>query len=110
MPMVRGLLARSMGACAIRPDRRGLHHLAQAAYRNSPCVEVLSVALSLHQMGAANQFGRCCRCRWTKRTGQLFLLCANRNLVKGQAGRGCSAFNLMAGPARKPAPLLPFYP
>jgi N-acetyl-gamma-glutamyl-phosphate reductase len=46
-----------------------------------------------------------------QRTGQLILMSAIDNLVKGQAGQGLQCLNLMAGlEAGTGLPLLPFYP
>jgi N-acetyl-gamma-glutamyl-phosphate reductase len=45
------------------------------------------------------------------RTGQLIVMSAIDNMVKGQAGQGVQCLNLMAGlPAETGLPLLPFYP
>jgi N-acetyl-gamma-glutamyl-phosphate reductase len=45
------------------------------------------------------------------RTGQLIVISAIDNMVKGQAGQGVQCLNLMAGlPAETGLPLLPFYP
>jgi N-acetyl-gamma-glutamyl-phosphate reductase len=46
-----------------------------------------------------------------RRTGQVVLMSAIDNMVKGQAGQGVQCLNLMAGlPAETGLPLLPFYP
>ncbi|MFO7629487.1 MAG: N-acetyl-gamma-glutamyl-phosphate reductase, partial [Prochlorococcaceae cyanobacterium] len=45
------------------------------------------------------------------RTGQLIVMSAIDNLVKGQAGQGVECLNLMAGlEAGDGLPLAPFYP
>jgi N-acetyl-gamma-glutamyl-phosphate reductase len=45
------------------------------------------------------------------RTGQLIVMSAIDNLIKGQAGQGVQCLNLMAGlEASAGLPLLPFYP
>ena len=45
------------------------------------------------------------------RTGQLVLMSAVDNLMKGQAGQGVQCLNLMAGlPIAEGLPLEPFYP
>ena len=45
------------------------------------------------------------------RTGQLIVISAIDNMVKGQAGQGVQCLNLMVGlPAETGLPLLPFYP
>lgn len=46
-----------------------------------------------------------------RRTGQVIVMSAIDNMVKGQAGQGVQCLNLMAGlPAETGLPLLPFYP
>jgi N-acetyl-gamma-glutamyl-phosphate reductase len=45
------------------------------------------------------------------RSGQLIVMSAIDNLIKGQAGQGVQCLNLMAGlEANTGLPLLPFYP
>ena len=45
------------------------------------------------------------------RTGQVIVMSAIDNMVKGQAGQGVQCLNLMAGlPAETGLPLLPLYP
>jgi N-acetyl-gamma-glutamyl-phosphate reductase len=46
-----------------------------------------------------------------RRTGQLIVMAAIDNLIKGQAGQGVQCLNLMSGlPPETGLPLLPFYP
>ena len=46
-----------------------------------------------------------------QRTGQLIVMSAIDNLVKGQAGQGVQCLNLLSGlEAGTGLPLLPFYP
>ena len=112
MPMVRGLLAtvyarlRDPGLTA-----DDCTTLLQAAYRHSPCVGVLPVG-TYPSTKWVRQTNRCLlSVQVDKRTGQLIVMSAIDNLVKGQAGQGVQCLNLMA--SLEPAtglPLLPFYP
>ncbi len=112
MPMVRGLLAtvyarlRDPGLTA-----EDCSTLLRAAYRHSPCVAVLPVGTypSTKWTRATN---RCLlSVQVDPRTGQLIVMSAIDNLIKGQAGQGLQCLNLMAGlEAGSGLPLLPFYP
>jgi N-acetyl-gamma-glutamyl-phosphate reductase len=112
MPMVRGLLAtvyarlRDPGLTA---DDCSV--LLGAAYRGSPCVEVLPVG-TYPSTKWVRQTNRCLlSVQVDRRTGQLIVMSAIDNLVKGQAGQAVQCLNLMAGlPAETALPLLPFYP
>jgi len=89
MPMVRGLLATVYG----RLRDPGLTAedcttLLRAAYRNSPCVEVLPVGTYPSTKWVRQTNRALLSVQVDKRTGQLILLCAIDNLVKGQAGQG----------------------
>jgi N-acetyl-gamma-glutamyl-phosphate reductase len=112
IPMVRGLLAtvyarlRDPGLTA-----DDCSTLLRAAYRKSACVEVLPVGTypSTKWVRGTN---RCLlSVQVDRRTGQLIVMSAIDNLVKGQAGQGVQCLNLMAGlPQDMGLPLLPFYP
>jgi len=112
MPMVRGLLATVYG----RLRDPGLTAddcttLLRAAYRHQPTVRVLPVGTypSTKWVRQTN----CCllSVQVDRRTGQLIVMSAIDNLVKGQAGQGVQALNLLAGlEAGTGLPLLPFYP
>jgi N-acetyl-gamma-glutamyl-phosphate reductase len=112
MPMVRGLLAtvyarlRDPGLTA-----EDCSTLLCAAYRHSPCVDVLPVG-TYPSTKWTRQTNRCLlSVQVDPRTGQLILMSAIDNLVKGQAGQGLQCLNLMAGlEAGSGLPLLPFYP
>lgn len=112
MPMVRGLLAtvyarlRDPGLTA-----DDCSTLLQAAYRQSPCVEVLPVG-TYPATKWVRGTNRCLlSVQVDRRTGQLIVMSAIDNLVKGQAGQGVQCLNLMAGlPQELGLPLLPFYP
>ena len=112
MPMVRGLLAtvyarlRDPGLTA-----DDCSTLLAAAYRHSPGVVVLPVG-SYPSTKWVRQTNRALlSVQVDARTGQLIVMGAIDNLVKGQAGQGVQCLNLMAGlEAGTGLPLLPFYP
>jgi N-acetyl-gamma-glutamyl-phosphate reductase len=112
MPMVRGLLAtvyarlRDPGLTA-----EDCTTLLAAAYRQRPCVEVLPVG-TYPSTKWVRQTNRCLlSVQVDGRTGQLIVMSAIDNLIKGQAGQGVQALNLLAGlEAEAGLPLLPFYP
>ncbi len=112
MPMVRGLLATVYG----RLRDPGLTAedcttVLQAAYRHSPCVEVLPVGIYPSTKWTRQTNRALLSVQVDRRTGQLILMSAVDNLVKGQAGQGVQCLNLMAGlPSAMGLPLLPFYP
>jgi N-acetyl-gamma-glutamyl-phosphate reductase len=112
MPMVRGLLAtvyarlRDPGLTA-----DDCSTLVRAAYRQSPCVEVLPVG-TYPATKWVKGTNRCLlSVQVDRRTGQLIVMSVIDNLVKGQAGQGVQCLNLMAGlPQVTGLPLVPFYP
>ncbi|MEI6828703.1 MAG: N-acetyl-gamma-glutamyl-phosphate reductase [Synechococcaceae cyanobacterium ELA445] len=112
MPMVRGLLATVYG----RLRDPGLTAedcttLLQAAYRHSPSVEVLPVGTYPSTKWVRQTNRALLSVQVDPRTGQLIVMSAIDNLIKGQAGQGVQCLNLMAGlPAATGLPLLPFYP
>jgi N-acetyl-gamma-glutamyl-phosphate reductase len=112
MPMVRGLLAtvyarlRDPGLTA-----EDCTVLLGAAYRNSPCVEVLHVGTYPSTKWVRHTNRALLSVQVDRRTGQLIVMSAIDNLVKGQAGQGLQCLNLMAGlEASTGLPLAPFYP
>jgi N-acetyl-gamma-glutamyl-phosphate reductase len=112
IPMVRGLLATVYG----RLRDPGLTAedcttLLQAAYRHSPCVQVLPVGTYPSTKWVRQTNRALLSLQVDPRTGQLVVMSAIDNMVKGQAGQGVQCLNLMAGlPAETGLPLLPFYP
>ena len=112
IPMVRGLLATVYG----RLRDPGLTAedcttLLQAAYRNAPCVRVLPVGTYPSTKWVRSTNAAVLSVQVDNRTGQLIVMSAIDNMVKGQAGQGVQCLNLMAGlPAVTGLPLLPFYP
>jgi N-acetyl-gamma-glutamyl-phosphate reductase len=112
MPMVRGLLAtvyarlRDPGLTA-----DDCSTLLSAAYRNSASVAVLPVG-SYPSTKWVRQTNRCLlSVQVDRRTGQLIVMSAIDNLIKGQAGQGVQCLNLLAGlEVNTGLPQLPFYP
>ena len=112
LPMVRGLLAtvyarlRDPGLTA-----DDCTTLLKAAYRHSPCVQVLPVGTYPSTKWVRQTNLALLSVQVDRRTGQLVLMSAIDNLIKGQAGQGVQCLNRMAGlPAETGLPLLPFYP
>ena len=112
MPMVRGLLATVY--CRLRdPGLRSddCRTLLEAAYRHSPCVDVLPVGTYPSTKWVRQTNRALLSVQVDPRTGQLIVMAAIDNLVKGQAGQGVQCLNLMAGlESTTGLPLLPFYP
>ena len=112
MPMVRGLLATVY--CRLRdPGLRSEDCLTllEAAYRHAPCVDVLPVGTYPSTKWVRQTNRALLSVQVDPRTGQLIVMAAIDNLVKGQAGQGVQCLNLMAGlDATTGLPLLPFYP
>jgi N-acetyl-gamma-glutamyl-phosphate reductase len=112
IPMVRGLLATVYG----RLRDPGLTAedcttLLQAAYRHAPCVDVLPVGTYPSTKWVRQTNRALLSVQVDQRTGQLIVMSAIDNMIKGQAGQGVQCLNLMAGlPAETGLPLLPFYP
>jgi N-acetyl-gamma-glutamyl-phosphate reductase len=112
IPMVRGLLAtvyarlRDPGLAAA-----DCSVLLGAAYRHSACVAVLPVGTYPATKWVRQTNRALLSVQVDQRSGQLIVMSAIDNLVKGQAGQGVQCLNLMAGlPAETGLPLTPFYP
>ena len=112
MPMVRGLLAtvyarlRDPGLTA-----DDCTTLLGSAYRHSTTVEVLPVGTYPSTKWVRQTNKAVLSVQVDGRTGQLIVMSAIDNLVKGQAGQGVQCLNLMAGlEPTTGLPLLPFYP
>ena len=112
MPMVRGLLAtvyarlRDPGLTA-----DDCTTLLAAAYRHSPCVDVLPPGTYPSTKWVRQTNRALLSVQVDRRTGQLIVMSAIDNLIKGQAGQGVQCLNLLAG--LDPClglPLRPFYP
>lgn len=112
IPMVRGLL--STVYCRLRdPGLRAedCRTLLEASYRQTPCVDVLPVGTYPSTKWVRQTNRALLSVQVDARTGQLIVMSAIDNLVKGQAGQGVQCLNLMAGlEATAGLPLLPFYP
>ena len=112
MPMVRGLLAtvyarlRDPGLTA---DDCSV--LLSAAYRHQASVAVLPVG-TYPSTKWVRHTNRCLlSVQVDRRTGQLIVMSAIDNLIKGQAGQGVQCLNLLAGlDPHTGLPQLPFYP
>lgn len=112
MPMVRGLLATVY--CRLRDPgltAEDCTTVLRSTYRQSACVDVLPVG-TYPATKWVRHTNRCLlSVQADPRTGQLIVMGAVDNLVKGQAGQGVQCLNLMAGlNATAGLPLLPFYP
>ena len=112
IPMVRGLLATVYGRLrdpGLTAD--DLTTLLEAAYRHAPCVQVLPVGTYPSTKWVRQTNKALLSVQVDGRTGQVIVMSAIDNMVKGQAGQGVQCLNLMAGlPAETGLPLLPFYP
>ena len=110
--MVRGLLATVYGRLrdpGLTAD--DLTTLLEAAYRHAPCVQVLPVGTYPSTKWVRQTNKALLSVQVDRRTGQVIVMSAIDNMVKGQAGQGVQCLNLMAGlPAETGLPLLPFYP
>jgi len=112
VPMVRGLLStvyarlRDPGLTA-----EDCTTVLDAIYRHHPCVEVLPVGTYPATKWARHTNRALLSVQVDTRTGQLVLMSAIDNLIKGQAGQGVQCLNLMAGLAPETGlPLQSFYP
>lgn len=112
VPMVRGLLStvyarlRDPGLTA-----DDCTTVLEAVYRHHPCLTVLPVGTYPATKWARNTNRALLSVQVDTRTGQLVLMSAIDNLIKGQAGQGVQCLNLMAGLAPETGlPLKPFYP
>jgi len=112
MPMVRGLLATVY--CRLRDPgltAADCSTMLSSAYRGSPTVQVLPVGTYPSTKWVRQTNRALLSVQVDNRTGQLVVMSAIDNLIKGQAGQGVQCLNLMAGlDAQTGLPLLPFYP
>jgi N-acetyl-gamma-glutamyl-phosphate reductase len=112
MPMVRGLLATVY--CRLRDPGLAAEDcttLLQVAYRDRACVQVLPVGTYPSTKWVRQTNRALISLQVDPRTGQLILMSAIDNLIKGQAGQAVQCLNLMAGlDGATGLPLLPFYP
>ena len=112
MPMVRGLLATVY--CRLRDPgltAADCTTVLASAYRHTRCVEVLPVGTYPSTKWVRQTNRALLSVQVDPRSGQLIVMSAIDNLIKGQAGQGVQCLNLLAGlPAETGLPLLPFYP
>jgi N-acetyl-gamma-glutamyl-phosphate reductase len=95
IPMTRGILS----ACHVRPTRSvsqaELDALYAEAYADEPFVTVVSTAPATKHVTGSNQV--LVYVRLDERTGRIIAIGVEDNLVKGAAGQGVQAFNLVHG-------------
>jgi N-acetyl-gamma-glutamyl-phosphate reductase len=112
IPMVRGLL--STVYCRLRDPgltAEDCSTVLRSAYRDSPCVDVLPVGTYPATKWVRQTNRALLSVQVDARTGQLIVMAAVDNLMKGQAGQGVQCLNLMAGLEEcSGLPLQPFYP
>jgi N-acetyl-gamma-glutamyl-phosphate reductase len=112
MPMVRGLLATVY--CRLRDPgltAADCSTVLSSAYRGSATVAVLPVGTYPSTKWVRQTNRALLSVQVDNRSGQLIVMSAIDNLIKGQAGQGVQCLNLMAGlEANTGLPLLPFYP
>ena len=112
VPMVRGLLStvyarlRDPGLTA-----EDCTTVLDAVYRHHPCVSVLPVGTYPATKWARHTNRALVSVQVDTRTGQMILMSAIDNLIKGQAGQGVQCLNLMDGlPPETGLPLQSYYP
>ncbi|MEB3233985.1 MAG: N-acetyl-gamma-glutamyl-phosphate reductase [Cyanobacteriota bacterium] len=112
MPMVRGLLATVY--CRLRDPgltAADCSTVLSSVYRQASCVDVLPVGTYPSTKWVRQTNRALLSVQVDNRSGQLIVMSAIDNLIKGQAGQGVQCLNLMAGLAPDTGlPLLPFYP
>ena len=112
LPMVRGLLA-TVYARLREPGVRAadLTALLRNTYAGRPCIQVLNPGLYPSTKWVRQTNRALLSVEVDGRTGQVVVMVAIDNLLKGQAGQAIQCLNLMAGlPEDLGLPLLPFYP
>ncbi len=95
VPMTRGILA----ACHVRPTRPvtqvELDAIYQDAYGDEAFVSVVEHAPATKHVLGSNEFRVWCRV--DERTGRVLAIGVLDNMVKGAAGQGIQAFNVLHG-------------
>jgi N-acetyl-gamma-glutamyl-phosphate reductase len=95
IPMTRGILA----ACHVRPTRpvtqAELDAIYEDAYGDEPFVSVVAHAPATKHVLGSNEFRVWCRV--DDRTGRVLAIGVLDNMVKGAAGQGIQAFNVLHG-------------
>ena len=112
VPMVRGLLAtvygrlRDPGITAV-----DCKTVLDTFYRNHPNIGILPVGTYPSTKWVRQTNKALLSVQVDCRTGQVVIMCAIDNLVKGQAGQAIQNLNLMAGlPQETGLPLVCYYP
>lgn len=112
LPMVRGLLATVYGqlsspGCSVAQ----LTAHFRETYREHPCVDVLPVGVYPSTKWVRQTNRVLLSVATNPHTGQVIVMAALDNLLKGQAGQAVQCLNLMLGlPESMGLPLVPFYP
>ena len=112
LPMVRGLLATVYGQLR-SPDcpAAQLASRFRDTYRDHPCVDVLPVGVYPSTKWVRQTNRTLLSVATNPHTGQVVVMAALDNLLKGQAGQAVQCLNLMLGlPEATGLPLEPFYP
>ena len=112
LPMVRGLLATVYGQLA--PPGCSAAHITSHfldTYRHQPCVEVLPVGVYPSTKWVRQTNRALLSVATNPHTGQVIVMAALDNLLKGQAGQAVQCLNIMLDlPESTGLPLTPFYP
>ena len=112
LPMVRGLLATVYGQLR-SPDcpAAQLASRFRDTYRDHPCVDVLPVGVYPSTKWVRQTNRALLSVATNPHTGQVIVMAALDNLLKGQAGQAVQCLNIMLGlPESTGLPLDPFYP
>jgi len=112
LPMGRGLLATIYAR--LSPSGHSAtkltNHLLET-YRDQPCVDVLPVGIYPSTKWVHKTNRALLSVASSAHGGQVIVMAALDNLLKGQAGQGVQCLNLMVGlPETMGLPLQPFYP
>ena len=112
LPMVRGLLATVYGQLHA-PDCSAAQLTSHFldTYRDHPCVDVLPVGVYPSTKWVRQTNRALLSVATNPHTGQVIVMAALDNLLKGQAGQAVQCLNIMLGlPDSTGLPLEPFYP
>jgi len=112
LPMVRGLLATVYGQLD-PPDCSAAQLTShfRNTYRDHPCVDVLPVGVYPSTKWVRQTNRALLSVATNPHTGQVIVMAALDNLLKGQAGQAVQCLNIMLGlPESTGLPLAPFYP
>ena len=112
LPMVRGLLATVYGQLSqpgCSTTQLASHFVD--TYRDHPCVDVLPVGVYPSTKWVRQTNRALISVATNPHTGQVIVMAALDNLLKGQAGQAVQCLNIMLGfPDAMGLPLSPFYP